>query len=78
MYVKQFDKSGKLLNPITKENPFVNKQPKQRYHKQRRKSKYVVSRIENTFYKYHFWLQKVGCKMIEQHRLVSHSSFGLK
>lgn len=76
MYVKKFDSGGKLLNPITKENPFVN-QPKIKKEKdQRKKSRMIVLRFGKTFYRYQSALQKIGGKTIYHSRLVSSSSLG--
>jgi len=78
MYVKQYDKEGNVKNPITKENPFVNKTVKQRFKKERKKAKLIIMRIGNTFFKYKSNLQLTPKGTIEQHRLVSSSSFGMK
>lgn len=77
MYVKQFDTNGKLLNPITKENPFIV-QPKQRKVKTRLKPKMIVTVIGNTSYKYLVRLQRVGGKTIEHYHLVSSYSLPTK
>lgn len=78
MYVKQFDEKGNLTNPITKGSPFVNKQPKQRYQKQRKKAKLIITQIGNTFYKYRVYLQNINGKQIEHLSLISSVSNGLK
>lgn len=70
MYVKQFDTDGNLLNPITKEKPFLTI-PKQRRVKTRLKPKMIVTVLGNTSYKYLVILQKVKGKTIEHYHLVS-------
>lgn len=73
MYVKQFDSEGNLLNPITKENPFLVL-PKERKVKTRLKNKMIVTMVGNTSYKYLVRLQKVKGKIIEHYHLVSSHS----
>lgn len=68
MYVKQFDAEGNLLNPITKENPFISK-PKENKVKTRLKNKDIYTRVGNTFYNYKVRLQKIGNKTIEHYQL---------
>lgn len=70
MYVKKFDAQGNLTNPITKENPFVNKDVKVKKRKERIKSKMIVSRVGKTFYKYSVTLQRIGNKTIEHYNLI--------
>lgn len=71
MYVKQFDKEGNLLNPITKENPFINTNVKQKKAKNRLKSKMIFSKVGNSFYKYQVRLQHIGNKTIEHYILLN-------
>lgn len=78
MYVKQFDEKGNVTNPITKASPFVNKQIKQRYQKQRKKAKLIVTKIGRTFFKYRSYMQNINGKQIEHLRLISSASIGLK
>ena len=61
MYVKKYDEQGKLLNPITKEQPFLNKSVKVKQPKQRRVSKLIFDKKS----KYLVWYQRIGNKLIE-------------
>lgn len=78
MYVKQFDEKGNVTNPITKASPFVNKQPKQRQYKQRKKVKLIVTQIGRTCFKYRSYFQNINGKQIEHLRFISSASIGLK
>lgn len=71
MYVKQFNEQGKLLNPITKDNPFINKPSKVKKVKQRLKQKLVVTKLGTNFYKYFVTLQKIGNKTIEHYTVLN-------
>lgn len=68
MYVKQLDKEGNVLNPITKENPFISK-PKVNKVKTRLKNKDIYTKVGLSFYKYKVRLQKIGNKTIEHYQL---------
>lgn len=74
MYVKQFDKEGNLLNPITKENPFINKGGTHKFKKERIKSKWVIVKHHLSFFRYFVSLQRIGNKTIEHKTLISDSS----
>jgi len=39
-YVKQYDNTGKLLNPITKNNPYLHQFPSE--FKKRQEEKYII------------------------------------
>lgn len=61
MHVKKYDENGKLLNQITKENPFINSGVKFKQPKQRRVSKLIFDKKN----KYLVWYQIIGNKLIE-------------
>ena len=58
MYVKKYDQDGKLLNPITKKQPFYNDAVKERKRKSRLRNKLVITRIGLSFYKTKVFLQR--------------------
>lgn len=61
MYVKKHDENGKLLNPITKEQPFFNHSVKVKPPKERRVTKLIFDKKA----KYLVWYQRIGNKLIE-------------
>jgi len=71
MYVKKFDNDGKLLNPITKDNPFINLNKKVKTPKIRKKNKLIITKLWLTFYKTKVFLQRTpDGKIIEHSQLV--------